>query len=68
MLWNSTKEGGLVIPSSYFTLDMVTAMVSVMRLFQLNFEKLLLGHQDEPILENAQKKVKDGIKNMWTHV
>jgi hypothetical protein len=30
-------------------------MVSVMRVSQLNFEKLLLGHQDEPILENAQK-------------
>ena len=67
VLWNSTNEGGLVIPPSYFTLDMVTAMVSVMRVSELNFEKLLLGHQDEPILENAQEKVKDAIKNMRTN-
>jgi hypothetical protein len=33
-----------------------------MRVSQLNFEKLLLGHQDEPILEKAQEKVQDAIK------
>ncbi|MBV9177500.1 MAG: hypothetical protein JO297_10720 [Nitrososphaeraceae archaeon] len=38
---------------------MMTAMVSVMRACQLNFEKLLLGHQDEPILENAQGTLKN---------
>jgi glyoxylase-like metal-dependent hydrolase (beta-lactamase superfamily II) len=64
VLWNSAQEGGLVIPPSYFTLDMVTAMVSVMRVSQLNFDKLLLGHQDEPILENAQEKVQSAMKNI----
>jgi hypothetical protein len=39
-------------------------MVSVMRVSQLNFDKLLLGHQDEPILEHAQEKVQGAMKNM----
>jgi glyoxylase-like metal-dependent hydrolase (beta-lactamase superfamily II) len=64
VLWNSAQEGGLVIPASYFTLDMVNARESVMRVSQLNFDKLLLGHQDEPILENAQEKVQSAMKNM----
>jgi glyoxylase-like metal-dependent hydrolase (beta-lactamase superfamily II) len=64
VLWNSAQQGGLVIPPSYFTLDMVTATVSVMRVSQLKFDKLLLGHQDDPILENAQKKVQSTTKNM----
>jgi hypothetical protein len=63
-----TEAGGLVIPPSYFTLDMMTAMVSIMRVCQLNFEKLLLGHQHEPILENAQEKVKSAVKNMGTRL
>jgi hypothetical protein len=42
-------------------------MISVMRVSQLNFEKLLLGHQDEPILENAQEKVKSAVKSMTTN-
>jgi hypothetical protein len=40
-----------VIPPSYFTIDQVTAAVSVMRVSQIGFDKLLLGHQDNPILE-----------------
>ena len=55
---------GLVIPSSYFTLDQVTAVVSVTRLSHLGFDKLLLRHQDNPILENAQKAVEAAAKDM----
>jgi glyoxylase-like metal-dependent hydrolase (beta-lactamase superfamily II) len=38
VLWNMRNSGGLVIPPSYFTLDQVTAAVSVTRVSQLNFE------------------------------
>ena len=58
------NSGGLVIPPSYFTLDQVTAAVSVTRVSQLNFDILLLGHQYSPILENAQNAVEMAAKNM----
>lgn len=64
ILWNRKASGGLVIPPSYFTLDQVTAAVSVMRVSQLSFDKLLLGHQDNPILENAQSVVQDAAKSI----
>ena len=38
MLWNIRNSGGLVIPPSYFTLDQVTAAVSVTRVSRLNFD------------------------------
>lgn len=53
-----------MIPPSYFTLDQVTAAVSVKRISQLSFDKLLLGHQDNPILENAQSVVQDAAKSI----
>lgn len=47
----NTEESGLVIPPSYFTLDTVTAAVSIERIKKLQFNKLLLAHQTRPILE-----------------
>ena len=38
--------------------------VSVTRISQLNFDILLLGHQDNPILENAQNAVEMAAKDM----
>jgi hypothetical protein len=64
ILWNRKASGGLVIPPSYFTLDEVTAAVSVKRISQLSFDKLLLGYQDNPILKNAQSVVQDAAKNI----
>jgi glyoxylase-like metal-dependent hydrolase (beta-lactamase superfamily II) len=64
ILWNRKDSGGLVIPPSYFTLDQVTAAVSVTRVSQIGFDKLLLGHQDNPILENAQRVVADTAKDI----
>lgn len=64
VLWNMRNSGGLVIPPSYFTLDEVTAAVSVMRVSRLNFDVLLLGHQDNPISENAQNVVEAAAKDM----
>ena len=52
-----------IFPSS-FTLDEVTAAVSVIRVSQLNFDMLLLGHQDNPISENAQNVVEAAAKDM----
>jgi len=64
LLSNFEASGGLVVLPAYFTLDQVTAIVSVRRVSQLNFDKLLLAHQDYPILENAQKAVQDAVKKM----
>lgn len=64
LLSNIEASGGLVVLPAYFTLDQVTAVVSVRRVSQLNFDKLLLAHQDYPILENAQKAVQDAAKKM----
>jgi glyoxylase-like metal-dependent hydrolase (beta-lactamase superfamily II) len=64
VLWNMRNSGGLVIAPSYFTLDEVTAAVSVLRLSRLNFDVLLLGYQDNPISENAQNVVEVAAKDM----
>jgi glyoxylase-like metal-dependent hydrolase (beta-lactamase superfamily II) len=64
VLWNMGNSGGLVIPPSYFTLDEVTAAVSVMKVSRLNFDILLLGYQDNPISENAQNVVEVAAKDM----
>ena len=47
---------GLFIPSEVYV-DPITAAISVRRFSQVRFDKLLLAHQDFPILESAQKYV-----------
>lgn len=47
---------GLFIPSEV-AMDPITAAISVRRFSQVRFDKLLLAHQDFPILEGAQKYV-----------
>jgi glyoxylase-like metal-dependent hydrolase (beta-lactamase superfamily II) len=47
---------GLFIPSEV-AIDPITAAISVRRISQIKFDKLLLAHQDSPILEGAQKYV-----------
>ena len=59
VLWNMRNSGGLGILPPYFTLAL-----SVTRISQLNFDILLLGHQDNPILENAQNEVEMSAKDM----
>lgn len=58
------EESGLVIPQPHFTLDQVDAAVSVRRVSRLNFDKMLLAHQDTPLLENAQKAVEEAANYM----
>jgi hypothetical protein len=47
---------GLFIPPEV-AIDPLTAAISVRRISQIKFEKLLLAHQDSPILEGGQKAV-----------
>src|SRR5919198_3187291 len=48
---------GLFIPHAIVSIDPVTAAISAKRISRVNFDKLLLAHQDSPVLENAQKEV-----------
>ena len=48
---------GLFIPHAVVSIDPVTAAISAKRMSKVNFDKLLLAHQDSPVLENAQKEV-----------
>jgi len=47
---------GLFVPPEV-AIDPLTADISVRRMSQRKFDKLLLTHQDSPILEGAQKSV-----------
>ena len=59
---------GLFIPHAVVSIDPVTAAISAKRMSKVNFDKLLLAHQDSPVLENAQKEVEkaveEAIKNL----
>jgi glyoxylase-like metal-dependent hydrolase (beta-lactamase superfamily II) len=59
---------GLFIPHAIVSIDPVTAAISAKRISKLNFDKLLLAHQDSPVLENAQKEVEkaatEAIRNL----
>jgi hypothetical protein len=59
---------GLFIPRAIVSIDPVTAAISAKRISKINFDKLLLAHQDSPVLENAQKEVEkvavEAIKNL----
>jgi glyoxylase-like metal-dependent hydrolase (beta-lactamase superfamily II) len=48
---------GLSLPFPDVTIDPVAALISVRRITQIGFDKLLLAHQDSPLLENAQRAV-----------
>jgi glyoxylase-like metal-dependent hydrolase (beta-lactamase superfamily II) len=59
---------GLFIPHAVVSIDPVTAAISAKRISKVNFDKLLLAHQDSPVLENAQKEVEkaaaEAIRNL----
>jgi glyoxylase-like metal-dependent hydrolase (beta-lactamase superfamily II) len=48
---------GLFVPSSTVSIDSTTAAISARRISNLEFDILLLAHQDAPLLENASKEV-----------
>lgn len=59
---------GLFIPHAIVSIDPVTAAISAERISKVNFDKLLLAHQDSPVLENGQKEVEkaaiEAIRNL----
>ena len=48
---------GRDISAPQVSIDPVTAIVSAQRLSKVNFDKLLMAHQDSPLLEGAKEAV-----------
>lgn len=55
---------GLFIPPSTVSIDPTTAVISARRISNLKFDKLLLAHQDAPLLENASKEVQRSVAGL----
>jgi glyoxylase-like metal-dependent hydrolase (beta-lactamase superfamily II) len=63
-LLNSVLGGkGLFIPPSSISIDPLTAIISAQRISRIKFDKLLLAHQSEPILEGGQKAVQKVVSD-----
>ena len=54
-LMNVSPDG--VVAGSEYSIDPIAAAISARRVSQFKFDKLLVGHQDSPLVENAQKEV-----------
>jgi hypothetical protein len=48
----------MYISAPQVSMDPTTAIVSAERLSKVNFDKLLMAHQDSPLLEGAREAVK----------
>ena len=48
---------GMYISAPQVSIDPTTAIVSAQRLSKVNFDKLLMAHQDSPLLEGARETV-----------
>lgn len=48
---------GMYISASQVSIDSTTAIVSAQRLSKVSFDKLLMAHQDSPLLEGAKETV-----------
>ena len=59
---------GMYISAPQVSMDPTTAIVSAQRLSKVNFDKLLMAHQDSPLLEGArdavEKLVAEYIRNL----
>lgn len=59
---------GLYVPSSQVSIDPATSAISAHRLSQIKCDKLLLAHQDSPVLDGAQDAIERAarvaIKNL----
>jgi hypothetical protein len=53
---------GLSVTPSQVSIDPATAAISAYRLSQFKCDKLLLAHQDSPILEGAQDAMEQAAK------
>jgi hypothetical protein len=47
----------MYISAPQVSIDPVTAIVSAQRLSKVKFDKLLMAHQDSPLLEGAREAV-----------
>ena len=58
----------MYISAAQVSIDPVTALVSAQRLSKIKFNKLLMAHQDSPLLERAreivEKLVSDSIQKI----
>ena len=62
ILFNSILNiDGPFIPPSAVMKDWQTSIISATRLLNLKFEKLLLAHQSNPILEYAQQMIEKAV-------
>jgi len=48
---------GMYVSAPQFSIDPTTTIVSAQRLSKVNFDKLLMAHQDSPLLEGARETV-----------
>src|SRR5215212_4038136 len=48
-------EGSMYIAPPMVSIDSVTATVSAQRLCKIKFDKLLMSHQDSPLVEKAKE-------------
>ena len=59
---------GLYVPLSQVSIDPATSAISALRLSQIKCDKLLLAHQDSPVLDGAQDAIERAarvaIKNL----
>ena len=68
ILFNSIlNTDGLFVPPPAVTKDWETSIVSARRLLSLKIEKLLLAHQSNPTLENAQQMIEKAVDDAITH-
>ncbi|MDQ3868365.1 MAG: MBL fold metallo-hydrolase, partial [Thermoproteota archaeon] len=54
---------GMYISPPIVSIDSVTATVSAQRLAKIKFDKLLMSHQDSPLLERARESVEELVSN-----
>jgi glyoxylase-like metal-dependent hydrolase (beta-lactamase superfamily II) len=54
---------GMYITPPIVSIDPVTAAVSAQRLSKIKFDKLLISHQDSPLVERARETVEELVSN-----
>jgi len=53
----------MYLPPAPVSIDPVTAVVSAQRLSKIKFDKLLMSHQDSPLVERARETVEELVSN-----
>jgi glyoxylase-like metal-dependent hydrolase (beta-lactamase superfamily II) len=53
----------MYLPPAAVSIDPVTAVISAQRLSKIKFDKLLMSHQDSPLVERASETVEGLVSN-----